>query len=137
MSEHASDMTIEQLEELLAVAPFHRWLGLTVKTFAPGQLELEMPWRDEIVGNTQIGAAHGGVLATLIDLAGVYALLAAGYKVKATADMRVDYHRPATKGPLVASSKIIKAGRQISIADTQILGPDGKLFASGRGAYSC
>ena len=37
------------------------------------QLELEMPWRDEI-GQTRHRLAHGGVLASLIDLTGPHLL---------------------------------------------------------------
>ncbi len=96
-----------------------------------------MPWRDEIVSNPIIGSAHGGVLASLIDLTGFYALIAQGTKVKATADLRVDYHRPATSGPLVATGLIVKVGQQISVAETSVTGPNEKLLASGRGAYIC
>jgi uncharacterized protein (TIGR00369 family) len=81
--------------------------------------------------------AHGGVLASLIDLTGFYALIAQGTKVKATADLRVDYHRPATSGPLVATGLIVKVGQQISVAETSVTGPNEKLLASGRGAYIC
>ncbi|WP_299195418.1 hotdog fold thioesterase [uncultured Erythrobacter sp.] len=127
----------EQLEEMLRIAPFHQWLGVEIKSYSADQLQLLMPWRNEIVSNPVLGAAHGGVLAALIDLTGLYTLLAMGAKVKATADLRVDYHRPATSGPLIATGRVVKIGRQISVADTHITGPDGKLVASGRGAYTC
>jgi uncharacterized protein (TIGR00369 family) len=127
----------EQLEEMLRIAPFHQWLGVEIKSYSADQLQLLMPWRNEIVSNPVLGAAHGGVLAALIDLTGLYTLLAMGAKVKATADLRVDYHRPATSGPLIATGRVVKIGRQISVAGTHITGPDGKLVASGRGAYTC
>jgi uncharacterized protein (TIGR00369 family) len=127
----------KQLEEMLRIAPFHQWLDLEIKSYSADQLELLMPWRKEIVSNPMLGAAHGGVLAALIDLTGLYTLLAMGAKVKATADLRVDYHRPATSGPLTATGRIVKIGRQISVAETHITGPEGKLVASGRGAYTC
>ena len=127
----------EQLEEMLRIAPVHQWLGVEIKSHSADQLQLLMPWRNEIVSNPMLGAAHGGVLAALIDLTGLYTLLAMGTKVKATADLRVDYHRPATSGPLTATGRIVKIGRQISVAETNITGPAGKLVASGRGAYTC
>ena len=125
----------QDLQQILDIAPFHRWLGLNVVICSEEGVELSMPWRDEIVSNPMIGAAHGGVLAALIDLTGLYTLLAQNAPAKATADLRVDYHRPATSGPLTAKGCIVKIGRQISIADTRVLGFDGKLVASGRGAY--
>ncbi len=137
MTEEPIAIEREQLEEMLRIAPFHQWLGLEIQSYSADQLQLLMPWREEIVSNPMLGAAHGGVLASLIDLTGLYTLLAMGAKVKATADLRVDYHRPATSGPLTATGRIVKIGRQISVAETNITGPEGKLVASGRGAYTC
>ena len=57
----------ERLDEMLRIAPFHRWLDLKIRSVTRDQLEIEMPWRDEIVSNPMIGSAHGGVLASLID----------------------------------------------------------------------
>jgi uncharacterized protein (TIGR00369 family) len=127
----------ERLQQMLDIAPFHRWLGLEINVCCEEGLEIIMPWRDEIISNPMVGAAHGGVLAALIDLTGLYTLLAQGTPAKATADLRVDYHRPAVTGPLTAVGRIVKIGRQISVADTRVLGFDGKLLASGRGAYIC
>jgi uncharacterized protein (TIGR00369 family) len=126
-----------RLQELLDIAPFHQWLGLKIQSCSEDGLELTMPWRAEIISNPVLGAAHGGVLAALIDLTGLYTLLMLGTRAKATADLRVDYHRPATAGPLVARGQVIKIGRQISVAEARIFGPDDRLLASGRGAYIC
>ena len=126
-----------RLQELLDIAPFHQWLGLKIQSCSEDGLELTMPWRAEIISNPVLGAAHGGVLAALIGLTGLYTLLMLGTRAKATADLRVDYHRPATAGPLVARGQVIKIGRQISVAEARIFGPDDRLLASGRGAYIC
>ena len=131
MTDNPTRIDPKRLEEILQIAPFHRWLGLTLRSCS------NEPWRDEIVSNPAIGSAHGGVLASLIDLTGLYTLLSQGTGAKATADLRVDYHRPATSGPLVASGKIIKIGKTISVAETRVYGPTGNLLASGRGAYVC
>ena len=94
-----------------------------------------MPWRDDLVSNPAIGAAHGGVLASLIDLGGLYAVLAAGGLAQATADLRVDYHRPALAGRILARSRVVKIGKRLSVADTTVESEAGDLLASGRGAY--
>lgn len=137
MSEDLTHAERESLEQMLQIAPFHRWLGLTIRSCSSEQLQLEMPWREEIVSNPMIGSAHGGVIASLIDLTGLYTLLSQGAAAKATADLRVDYHRPATSGPLVATGQVVKIGKQICVAEARVAGPDGKLIASGRGAYIC
>ena len=125
----------ENLADVMQIAPFHRWLGLKIVQQNNDQLELEMPWRDELVSNPVIGAVHGGILASLIDLTGLYAIIAAGGIAKATVDLRVDYHRAATNGPLRAIGQVVKLGKTISTADTRILDDDDRLVASGRGTY--
>ena len=135
MSEQPMVLDRAGLQDMLDIAPFHQWLGLKIQSCSEDGLELTMPWRAEIISNPVLGAAHGGVLAALIDLTGLYTLLMLGTRAKATADLRVDYHRPATAGPLVARGQVIKIGRQISVAEARIFGPDDRLLASGRGAY--
>lgn len=137
MSDQPMVLDRASLQEMLDIAPFHRWLGLQIQSCSEDGLELTMPWREEIISNPVLGAVHGGVLASLIDLTGLYALVMLGTRAKATADLRVDYHRPATAGTLIARGQVIKAGRQISVAEARIFGPGNTLVASGRGAYIC
>jgi len=135
MSGRPSDEKLQSLREMLLIAPFHRWLGLDIVALTADELILELPWRDEIVSNPMIGSAHGGILSALIDLTGLYTINALGGSARATADMRVDFHRPATSGPLRAIGKVVKLGKQLSVAETRIEDVEGKLIASGRGAY--
>jgi len=117
------------------ISPFHRWLGLKAVMVAREQIEISLPWREEFVSNTKIEATHGGILAALIDLTGLYAVRAAGGIVSATADLRVDFHRPATRGTVLACGMVVKLGRRISTADVRVTDTSQVLLASGRGAY--
>ncbi|HEV7311966.1 thioesterase [Sphingopyxis sp. H038] len=126
---------LEELGELLLLAPFHRWLGLRIAEVGTDELVISMPWRDEIISNPTVGAAHGGILSALIDLTGLYTVIAMGGSARATANLHVDFHRPALPGLMRAIGRPVKLGRQISIAGTRIVSADGTLIASGRGAY--
>ena len=127
--------TLPGLERALLIAPFHRWLGLRVTAVGPQGIEIAMPWREEQVSNPAVQATHGGILAALIDLTGLYTVLAAGGMATATADLRVDYHRAARLGALRARGRVVKLGKRLSVADTELLDAEGVLVASGRGAY--
>lgn len=135
MSEPAAKVDLEQLRAMLLIAPFHQWLGLDIAELTDEALILEMPWREEIVSNPMIGSAHGGVLSALIDLTGLCTINALGGSARATADMLVDFHRLATSGPLRAIGRVVKLGKQLSVAETRIEDAEGRLLASGRGAY--
>ncbi len=120
---------------MLRIAPFHRWLGLDVVDLTERELIFEMPWREEIISNPMVSSAHGGVLSALIDLTGLYAINALGGTARATANLHVDFHRPATPGALRSIGRMVKFGKQLSVAETRIEDSDGRLLASGRGAY--
>jgi len=128
----------EELTEYLRFAPFHRWLDLHVGDITEDSLEIIMPWRSEIISNTDPKeVVHGGILASLIDLTGLYTVLSQGVRTTSTAYVHVDYHRPAISGPISAKGKILKIGKTFSTVEIYVHGPDGALFASGRGGYPC
>jgi len=135
MSSGTERPELSELRKMLHIARFHRWLGLEIVDLTERELILEMPWRDEIVSNPMIGSAHGGILSALIDLTGLYTVNAMGGTARATADLRVDFHRPATSGPLRAIGSVVKLGRKLSVAETRIEDSAQRLLASGRGAY--
>jgi uncharacterized protein (TIGR00369 family) len=81
------------------------------------------------------GQYHGGVIASLIDIAGDFALIAVlGHGVP-TINFRVDYLRPASNGDLLARARVRKAGRTVGVVDIEVDDPGGRLVAVGRGCY--
>jgi uncharacterized protein (TIGR00369 family) len=130
-----TDLTIEQVQALVSRAPYHRWLGLTVLAVGDDSIEIKATWREEWVVNVERRTTHGGVLAALIDLAADWALVRQTGRGVPTIDMRIDYHRPALPGDLIARGKAIRFGSMFATAEAQIIDQDGKLVASGRGTY--
>jgi uncharacterized protein (TIGR00369 family) len=130
-----TDLTIEQVQALVGRAPYHRWLGLTVLAVGDDSIEIKATWREEWVVNPERRTTHGGVLAALIDLAADWALVRQTGRGVPTIDMRIDYHRPALPGDLIARGKAIRFGSMFATAEAQIIDQDGRLVASGRGTY--
>ena len=131
----ANDLTRDDVQTLITRAPFHQWLGLSVIAVHDDGIELEARWREEWVVNTERGYTHGGVLAALIDLAADWAMVKQTGRGVPTIDLRVDYHRAALRGDLVARGKVIRSGSQFATAEAHVFDVDGKLLASGRGTY--
>ena len=128
-------MTLEEVQQLIDRGPYLRWLGLKVLALDTESIEVRATWRDEWVANPTLGQTHGGILAALIDFAADFALVGSiGHPVP-TIDMRVDYHRLAKRGDLVAKGRVIKLGRQFSVCEAHIFDEAGALIASGRGTY--
>lgn len=128
-------MTEAELRDRITQAPYHKWLGLDLAELTENGIALTVPWREEFVVNTKVGYTHGGILATLIDIAADYALAAKLGGPIPTVDLRIDYHRPAMQGTLTVTARVIKLGRTFSTAEAEVRDAEGALLASGRGVY--
>jgi uncharacterized protein (TIGR00369 family) len=131
----SDDFTSEQVQALITRAPYHRWLGLTVLAVGDDGIELKAKWREEWVVHPDRRNTHGGVIATLVDIAADWAMLKRNGRPVPTIDLRVDYHRLAMPGDLIAHGKAVRSGSQFATAEAQIFDLKGNLIASGRGTY--
>jgi uncharacterized protein (TIGR00369 family) len=128
-------MDAQKLEALIAMAPYHRWLDVRLQNLDADSVELLLPWREEFVSDPVRRTTHGGILAALIDLAADYAVAARLGRGVPTVDLRIDYHRAALPGPLLARASLIKLGGTLATAEARVFDEHGKLVASGRGVY--
>lgn len=127
--------TAESLEQRLAAGPFNRWLGFKVLKIDDSGLELKATWREEWVVNPERRYTHGGILAAIIDVAADYAIAVTFGNPVPTIDLRVDYHKAAMPGDLIAKARVVRMGGQFSTAEAYVYDKDGALVASGRGTY--
>lgn len=129
--------TVEQMVALLDGSPFHQLLGLRLESFDPGAgtVVIRCAFSPRVERSTGSGQYHGGVIASFIDIAGDFALIAAlGHGVP-TINFRVDYLRPAHHSDLIARARVRKSGRTIGVVDIDVEEPPGRLIALGRGCY--
>ncbi len=123
------------LDALIRSSPYHQWLGVGLSGLTASEIELRMPWREEFVSDPQIRYTHGGILATLIDLAADFAIAAKIGRGVPTIDLRVDFHKAAMPGALIAKAAVIKVGGTVATAEARVYSEGGALLASGRGVY--
>jgi len=126
---------IEKLQELISRGPFNKWLNFTVLNAGADGVEIRAAWREEWVVNPERRYTHGGILAAIIDVAADYAIAAQLGRPVPTIDIRVDYHKAAMPGDLVAKARVVRMGSQYSTAEASLYDKEGTLVASGRGTY--
>jgi uncharacterized protein (TIGR00369 family) len=131
----AAPLDFATLAAMVRDCPFHAWLGVKLRALDETGVTIEMPWRDEFVSDATRGYAHGGILASLIDLAADYAIAARLGRGVPTVDLRVDYHRAALPGTLVARAAIVKLGSTLASAEARVFDARDNLVASGRGVF--
>ncbi len=129
-------VTIEKLQQLITRGPFNQWLGFTVLKIDDAGIEIKAAWREDWVVNPARRYTHGGILASIVDVAADYAIAARLGRSVPTIDVRVDYHKAAMPGDLTAKARVVRMGGQYSTAEARVYDTDGALVASGRGTYS-
>lgn len=115
--------------------PFNAWLGVRVVAASNEGVEIEVPWRDELVGSPDVRTMHGGVLAAIAETTAGLSLLAALGQAGPAIDLRVDYHRPVRSGPLRGRGRVLRAGGTITSIESFVHDADDRLVASGRAVF--
>jgi uncharacterized protein (TIGR00369 family) len=126
-------MNDADLRALCATSPVHRWLGLEIEP-APGGVTIHAPL-DERFTEGSAGTVHGGIVATLLDAAATFALIAESGHDWSTVDLRVDYLRPTPLHRVSVRGEVVRQGRKIGKARGSLLDGDGKLCAVAIGTF--
>lgn len=131
-------MTAEDIQQRLDASPFIAFLGLKVVSADAGRQEVTMraPMRPEFERRGGAGQWHGGVIASVIDTVGDFAVGMMVGRPLPTINFRVDYLRPAINTALVSVARVRRAGRSVGVADIDVFDEKGTLLAVGRGTYS-
>ena len=131
-------LTREQIQEILDDSPFISFCGMTCEEIRPEEDEvvIRMPMRPELERSPGTAQYHGGPIASLIDVAGDFALALGLGGAVPTINLRTDYLRPAFGGSLVATARVRRAGRTVGVVDVDVHDEEDRLVAVGRGCYS-
>ena len=131
-------LTAAEIQQMLDVSPFNVFLGLTVVTVDPVKQEITMrsPMRSEFERRPGSKQWHGGVIASVIDTVGDFAVGMMVGRGLPTVNFRVDYLKPAVDTALVAVSRARRVGKSVGVADVDVFDEKGALLAIGRGTYS-
>lgn len=120
--------------------PFNKHLGIKLLALEKGMCKLFLPFSQQLVGDSRRGAVHGGVISSLIDTCGGFAVWAAsGLEDRiSTIDMRVDYLKPILGCSMVAESRIKLLGNRVGNVHTTVFSEDdpARLLAEGRAVYN-
>lgn len=123
------------MEEWVRSEPYFKLLGCQVEEISPDFCRIRLPFRPEF--HQAGGAIHGGFIASLIDTAGVGAVLS---KVEHSAmggsiNMTVNYLTTARGVDLLAESRVIRRGRSVVFVEVSVTSPTGEHVAHGSVTY--
>ena len=101
-----------------------------------GTAKVRLPFRSEFRRGRESPFYHGGVIASLVDIAAHAAIAVRVGRTVPTIERRIDYLHAAPAGDLLATGKILVVGRSVGRADVEVRSAEGKVVAVGRGAFS-
>ena len=100
-------LTKDEVQALLDASPFIKFMNVRVESLdtAQDRIVMRMPLRPEFERRAGTGQFHGGAIASLIDLAGDYAIVMKVGAGVPTVNFRTDLLRPAMNTDLIATAR--------------------------------
>lgn len=124
----------ETVRRLYDDLPFHRAHGIEVLEVTDESARTRWPFADDLVGNPEVPALHGGVVSAMADLTGAAPFVGALGRYTPTVDLRVDYLAHAGPADLVAEATVDRRGEDVGVASV-VVRSEGTQRARGRGVY--
>lgn len=112
------------------------FLGFKLIAWKQGYTKIEMPVRPE--HRNTVGYLHGGVIASLLDIAGAVAGSYGVSKdfVSVTINLNCNYMAPHTAKTLIVEGELIRATTSLFFAQAKLFDPDNnRLCATSTGTY--
>ncbi len=130
--------------------PFNRALGLTLDRLEPDYAELSFVNQLQLVGNVAQKILHGGVIASVLDVAAGLVCVGSALTRQptiteeelrqrlsrmGTIDLRVDYLRPGRGERFIATSSLLRGGNKVAVARVELHNDTGLYIASATATY--
>lgn len=112
------------------------FLGFKLIDWKSGYAKLEMPVRD--VHRNTVGYLHGGIISSLLDIAGAVAGSYGDAKesVSITVNLNVNFMAPHQAKNVVAEGELIRSTTSLFFAQAKLLDPENnRLCATATGTY--
>ena len=124
------------LAERFVSSPYARFVGIELDGIEAGKVRLRLPARDDT--SNRGGTLHGGVTASLLDVAGMVAARSvAGDAADAgtsTIDLAIHYLAPAARETVLVEGIVTRRGREIVFVEATVATTGGTPIARSVGA---
>jgi uncharacterized protein (TIGR00369 family) len=103
-----------------AISPLDRAIGLSYVETVGDEIVMRLDPTHVALGYEDPPMLHGGTLATLVDTAGWYAVMAKAPATWVAVDLRSDFLRMADLSPLRVTARCLRAGRTLAVCDVAV-----------------
>jgi uncharacterized protein (TIGR00369 family) len=119
----------------IAKIPFNAFLGLEILRAHPDGVTLRCKVRNELLNSH--GALHGGVTASLVDVAVGVAIQHRFRRARpiSTVELKVSYFLPITSGALLARARLLRVGSTLCVGRVDLTDSEGNLVGTAIVTY--
>ena len=117
-SRAAEGKALAEIHRSFMSAPFNRHLGIEFGSYHEDGVSLRLPLGSHHQNGA--GVVHGGAIVTLADTALSFGIARVVGMRCTTAELKINFLRPAFGGELVARSHILRAGRKLVVARAEV-----------------
>jgi uncharacterized protein (TIGR00369 family) len=141
---------LTQLTAAFTAIPFNQMLGLKLDHISADHITMSFAMKTELVGNYMHGILHGGVISSVLDMAGGMMAMAAAiarHQDKSqtemiqivancsTIDLQVSFLSPGKGDLFIAKSWLLKSGHHITFTRMELFNEAETLVATATGTY--
>lgn len=142
----------QAVRQLFERIPFNQVLGIELDEVSQERVVMHLPMKHELIGNFFHGILHGGVIASLLDVAGGAVAMVGAFGKHChlteeeralrlsrlgTIDLRIDYLRPGRGRRFSATATLLRSGNKVAVVRSELHNEEGVLVAVGTGTYLC
>jgi uncharacterized protein (TIGR00369 family) len=126
---------LSQKLKTLSSSPVWEHMGMELKFAENGTSRVFLPVKEEFL--QLFSKVHGGILATLLDAtmaSAINSVLDNSY-FSVTAEMKVQYLRPASGKYLFGLGEVVKTGKTLTICKSEIFDEEDQMVAFATGTF--
>ena len=127
----------QALKDVMPKTPFMCWLGIAFERFEPDDVEIRLPFRDDLTNDGIY--FHGGVIASVLDTAGAAAAWSnhdfnKGTRAS-TVGMTVQYVGAAKRSDLLCHARTVRRRKELNFTEITATDADGEVVAHAVQTY--
>lgn len=143
-------IALEQFSHIFTEIPFNHILGLKLDFIEQDHIQMSFDMRQDLIGNFVHRILHGGVISSVLDMAGGAAAMIAHVKKHTSHDLmqlseqlgkagtvniHVDYLRPGKGNHFIAKAYVLRSGNKITVTRMELYNEEQILIATATGTY--
>jgi uncharacterized protein (TIGR00369 family) len=113
-------LTVQRIRDSFNRQGFMRTLGATLEAVESGSVTISCGFDERL--SQQHGLFHGGVVASLVDVACGYAALSLMPEDREvlTVEFKIHFLKPAKMDRIIAVGQVVQAGRTLTVCDGSV-----------------